>query len=759
MTPTGGVGGCSDTGVNCRTGRSGADAGVVSLCGVTRSPLSTVLAAVVVAASGPVLAAAPPAAAAPGDATADPLTVTIESMTPSVVPRDGRLTLSGVVTNDSEDTWTDLQVYLLAAPTPMTTREELAAATTSEPATEVAPRLTSAGLFQEVGDLEPGESARYTVSVRRRDLGISGEPGVYWTGVHVLGAVDGVRVDGADGRARTFVPLLGRRARPADMGLVVPFRDQVRRAADGRLLGLERWQRSLREGRLRGLLDLAAASDAPLSWVLDPAVLDAAASVAGDNPPLSIGDDGTGPPADEASEDPSDSAEPTPEDPDETEDEPEEVSPEAKAAAAWLGELVAESNSANVLSLPYGDLDVAAVASSRLHGMLARAADLSAATTTAAGITTTPVMAPPGGLVPRRALAGVGAGVPVVLEDRAVPDAPGQVLERPDGTRILLLDDAVTSGGPGPDPRLAPVAFRQRILAEATVRSLEGTDEPLLVPVPGDFDPGGPAGAQAFFEGLDVPWLRQVTLSQVLVGAPAATLDRPPFYPDRARRRQVPFGNLLATAKLLRAGKVFAGLLTSNDTVADELAEAAMLGSSYHAGPRPGPARQRVRNTTARVRRTMQLVDLDGPPFVMMSSETGPIAVTVVNNLDEPVTVRLQARTPRDDLRIVVPGPVTLAPGQRAPVRMRAESTAIGVHEVTLLATTEDGDPIGSQVQFNVRTSNVGLVVWLVMGAGGGLLLVAIAWRIARRVRDRRTPEDARPATDGELAEAEADHA
>ena len=110
---------------------------------MTRSPLSTVLAAVVAVASVPVLGLTSPAAAAPGDENADPLTVTIESMSPSVVPRRGRLSLSGVITNDSEDTWTDLQVYLLASPTPMTSHEELAAAVTSDPATEVAPQFPS----------------------------------------------------------------------------------------------------------------------------------------------------------------------------------------------------------------------------------------------------------------------------------------------------------------------------------------------------------------------------------------------------------------------------------------------------------------------------------------------------------------------------------------------------------------------------------------------------------------------------------------
>ena len=43
------------------------------------------------------------------------------------------------------------------------------------------------GLYDEVGDLAPGESTPYRLSVPRRDLGITGEPGVYWVGVHVLG--------------------------------------------------------------------------------------------------------------------------------------------------------------------------------------------------------------------------------------------------------------------------------------------------------------------------------------------------------------------------------------------------------------------------------------------------------------------------------------------------------------------------------------------------------------------------------------------
>ena len=695
----------------------------------------------------PLLAGTGPATAAPGD---DPLAVTVESMTPSVVPSRGTLTLSGEVTNTSEETWTDLQVYLLTSATPLTTSAELDDAVASDPATEVASRLTTEGLFDEIGDLEPGESTSYTVSVPRRSLEISGEPGVYWTGVQVLGASDGGRDGFADGRARTFVPLLGPRARPTDVALVVGLRDRVRRSADGRLLGLPRWQRSLSsDGRLGRLVDFVAEGEGALTWVVDPAVLDAASSVARDNPPLATGDDGSGPTEDggEESPSPSPTGEPAPEDPEATDGETMvEASEEAVTAAAWLEDFVGTASRATVMALPYGDVDVAAVTVNRLARILRTARGLSKRTLDGLGLSSDPVVAPANGLLPPRSLARLSPELPVLLGDRALPDVEGPVAQRPGGTEVVLLHGGTGAGGPGPNRRRDPLALRQRILAEAAVRSLEGpADEPLVVALPPGYDPGPEWQAADFFDGLEVPWLRQVDLSLVLASDSGVPSDEPPVYPPGARSRHIPFSNQLATVELRDTGKVYADLLTDNDTVADELAKAAMLASSYSARSRPDPALGRARNTTLRVRRTMQLVDIDGPPFVMMSSETGPIAVTVVNNLDEPVTVRLEARTPRDDLRISVPDPVTLEPGQRAPVRMRAESNAIGVHEVTLIATTESGEPLGSEVQFNVRTSNVGYVIWLVMGIGGGVLLVMIVFRVVRRVRVRRTEPETAP--------------
>ena len=121
----------------------------------------------------------------------------------------------------------------------------------------------------------------------------------------------------------------------------------------------------------------------------------------------------------------------------------------------------------------------------------------------------------------------------------------------------------------------------------------------------------------------------------------------------------------------------------------------------------------------------------------------GPIGVTVENQLDDTVTVQLEAQTPSGDVEIETPDPITLGPGQRAPVRMRARATSIGVHNVTLVATTTQGSQIGSRDQFTVRSSNIGTVIWVVMGAGGALLALAIVVRLTRRVRAYRRGEAA----------------
>ena len=98
---------------------------------------------------GPLLAlGAGPAAAAPtaprsapanlalaDEETGTPLTVTIDGVTPDVgVLAPGTVvTVTGRVTNASDETWTDLQIFPVTSSTPLTTEAELEAAAARPP--------------------------------------------------------------------------------------------------------------------------------------------------------------------------------------------------------------------------------------------------------------------------------------------------------------------------------------------------------------------------------------------------------------------------------------------------------------------------------------------------------------------------------------------------------------------------------------------------------------------------------------------------
>ena len=722
---------------------------VVSLGRVTRTPLgrlaACLLTGVLTAVLGPL--AAPQSAAASTSASATPLQVSIDTLTPSTVPARGRVTIRGDITNTSDSTWTDLQVYMLTSAQPMRSQAELATAAASDSAAEIGSRLTETGLYEDIGDLAPGQHTSYVLSIARRDLGISGEPGVYWFGVHVLGAENGGGRDSvADGRARTFLPLLPARTPSTDLALLMPLKEPVRRDRFGRLLQVPHWRRTLGpDGRLDRLLRLGshALPGRPVTWVVDPAVLDAAQSMAARNAALDTGPTETGPEGSSADASESPSPSPSPSGSPSAFPAPQSdpvLADAALDASTWVQQFQRQSPNHTVLTVPYGDLDVAAVLRHRQQDVLTQAWHLSADTMGALRVAASPMVAPGNGYLPPVALSRLGADAPVVLRDAAFPLSTGPVLDRPGGGHVVLTDSAAGSGGPDPVDRYSALAVRQRILSEAALHALSpDRNRPLVVSTPDYWNPG-PTWSQAdFFGGLDVSWLKQVDLPGVVAtGSDGSTASQTLTYPANARRREVPLANLLATEGLTHTGDVFAGVLTRNTTVDEDLAKAGTLGSGAAARGRPELALRRVRNTTRYVHDQMKRVQVEGPPFVTMSSGQGPIQITVVNGLDQEVTVAVRTRTTTPDLTIADSEPVTLGPGRRASIRLTAKARDIGVHTVTLVATDSAGNPLGSTAEFNIRTSQVGLVIWLIMAAGGAVLVLAFGVRVIRRIGRRR---------------------
>lgn len=730
----------------------------------------------------------------------EPLRVVIDRLRPAVVPTEGDLVVTGTVTNVSESRWTDNKVYLLTSTDPMTTEDEIDDAVASDPDIEIGDRLIDPGLFQVAPDLEPGDSTRFRLVVPARRLLVSGEPGVYWLGIHVLGTDETGRIEGADGRARTLLPLVPDRA-TTRLALGMPFRRHVVREADGTLLYDQLWAAQLRSGRLERVRafaasalpdadedstdpprrprrdgagsgsgsgsgsgggsstgtgagrearggDSAAAREAvaddapdgwPLTWLVDGALLDAADSLSAGNPAIDLASDGSNEvtaPDDEPSEE-------------ETAARAAEDDPAARAATRWVDRFVADARRTSVLALPYGDLDVSAAADgTQGPEIVSIALNQSQSVLSARGVSSAPVVAPPSGYLSPEGLGVLDPDLRVILgraaipEDLEDPDDP-TVFAAPRGGALTTVPSDEGIWGPGPGRTHSALAVRQRMLAEAAVHALsEDAAEPLVTVLPALWDPGRDWERSEFFDALAAqPWLDGVSLSSVVdpaaVGSVTVRGDDL-VYPDEEVLEEVPAYAVAASAALVDRSLTLQDLLTDDAGLGERVDRQALLTSSVWSRTFPGVATQRARDAVTRVDDWLGGVSIRGPSFITMSSESGTFQVTLVNGLDQAVTVGLSATVSGGPLQLTTPDPVDLPPGGRRPMRIEADATDIGVHQVTLQPVSQTGRALGQTSTLSVRSSKVGMILWFIMAGGGAALFGAITVRTVRRLLARR---------------------
>ena len=303
-----------------------------------------------------------------------------------------------------------------------------------------------------------------------------------------------------------------------------------------------------------------------------------------------------------------------------------------------------------------------------------------------------------------------------------------------DGRPVVVSSSPTAEGGPGPDDPRTALAMRQRILAAAAVRLISEPQQPLVVVLP---DGWSPADVDVFFSGLDVPWLRLTTLDTALSGdgrsreVPARRLS----YPDAVASRALPAANFAAAQRLIDAGARLENVLTRNDRLGTETVDEALTDLSVQT--RDTRDRTRVQTDAAAdwIEHRLSGVKVSAPKAVTLSSGSGTFAAILRNRLDHPVTVSLQVSTDTG-LEVKQPGSFDLAAKGRRTVVLDADVRSVGVHYVELSVTDQDGAPLGSTARVPVRSTQYGKVIWVITGAGLGLLL--LAW-VRQRTRPKAT--------------------
>ena len=407
---------------------------------------------------------------------------------------------------------------------------------------------------------------------------------------------------------------------------------------------------------------------------------------------------------------------------------------DARLASEWLDRVVALTRDDAVLGLPYGDVDMAA-ANDLDPQVAVRGLAMSASSFQELGIDADPTVAPPSGYLNAISVAGLDNDVTILASDAVLAAPPGELAENPGAVTVNehtvhLYDASASLGGPGPNNRFADLAVRQRLVSEAALRSISHSTDPLVVSMPADWNPG-PARA-GLFDDLDLSWLSLVPLPSLAQVDPPLVAADDLVYPERQITAELDGGNFDAAVRLLRAGATLQSVLSENSTVEREVAAQALTTTSYFMRADPTQAGVDAAEARRTILRLFKRIQISAPPYVTLSSTSGRFRVDVRNDLDQPVSVKIKSLVD-DELEIDGPSRIAVEGNRISSVFLQVRSTGLGVHQVKLVLTDEEGTRLGPSADLPIRSSQSGRVIWVIIGVGAALLFGAIALRLFRR--------------------------
>lgn len=679
-----------------------------------------VLVALLAAILGAFLAPGSPAHAADKDPD---LTVSIQSLSPSRLAPGATVTMTGTVTNHDSHAWADVQAYLVIPTVPFTTRGQIEEAIDNG-AAYTGGRVIDPGTFDDMGGLAPKETRPFSVKVAYDRLGIAGAEGVYPLGVQILGTdTGGQRSGDAIGRATTFLPFITTGHERIPTSVVWPFLMPDHRALNGDYADPKGLLTSVSTGgQLRNLLDLASNSPGGAATVLiDPALLVGVDDITHDRHLA----DGV------------------------------ELTAGRKAEATrFLDDLLALARRQSCWLLGFDRPDVLALSQNEdlegpLDGAIARATD---SALTKFQLIARKVAWPSRQGVTSRLLHDLrGAGdSPVIVTSDALPDwdrRKGSMVQysTPNGPVPLLVTDVLDAGVPGQD---SVVTLRQRILSEAALATLQREIDPksradAITMVDPRWDPGAQWATGRLSEAFDAPFTSGASLDAVLTrplatygGTVAAAKDRP------LGRAQ-----LEAAADILAKGSALSSVIPQSDAVDDALAQdvASVLGIRWRKDP--GTATTIAKDLARHAGAELRKITIKGPPSVTLSSSKGGFPITIRNGTDEAIRVGVSLDSSNPALSIPDVEPVDIGARERRTLTVDIDLERQNTTSLTARLKSTDGQPIGQPAEFNVRSSKIGVVLWVAIGLAGLLVLAAVVRRFSRhRTRTRVAPE--RPADD-----------
>jgi hypothetical protein len=693
------------------------------------------------------LAAAPGQAASPSPSpttTPDPLgdvAVHLTSQMPLVPAPGDTLTIGGYVENTTGSLATDVAVRLRLSPTPVRSRgeiDQILAGTAGR--TGIAVESTLAVVAPE---LAAGQRTVFSISLPFDDLGLSPTaPAVIVLGVESLADVEDDGVGSRQtGFTRTFLPWFPDPGQVDQTRVTMLFPLSTAPARDGSGLFLDDHLGTevAADGRLRRLLEAAAAAPESVAWVVDPALLESLTDMSDGyqvRQPDGTDVEGT----------------------------------HSEDAATWLARLRALVVGARVTAAAYALPDVVALHRGG-HDL-----DIALAATTAADLPETVLGVPvdtglawPIGAMSDDgtldALRASGARV-VVLSADAFPPATA-VTYTPSGSvdlavggsplRAALADPTVSRLSAAPrkavDPVLVdPVVRRQTAIATIAMTTLElPTTSRSLVIAPDLWWKVDSTSTRDLVATLSSPWSEPQALAD-LVAAPASDIPRARVdYPAAARAAELSQPYLAAVATAREDLAALRSVAPDDGGSATTGLESALTRAESGAWRRDRiGGRELLSSVTTTIDdQTASVTVLSRAP-VSLPGESGVIPVTVANDLDRPARVGLRLTgTPRVRFEAADVPAVTIAPGQKETFEVQASVLGTGPVSVEISLLSPDGDTFGTPATTEVRSAAYARAAQGVVVGLFGILVLLLGANFVRRLRTSRAAKAGADAGDG----------
>lgn len=733
--------------------------------------LALLLAAIVL----PALVSPRPAAVAATDNDTLPVQVQLDQLEPKAPQPHQQLVADGTLRNTGNDTVTRLRVVFDLGS--YIGNRSLLASWSGNRDGFIGVRLTQSQVVLDPGELKPGATMPFHLSVAVDDLDL-GRPGVYAFGIEARGATD-QRGYGTAGRLRVPLPWAPPHSinTKTRLAWLWPLVDRPHRGATTIFRDDALARDFAAGGRLRGLLDVAAAAAhppapatprppaapggaapqptappasgqpaatpsapaaVPVTWVVDPLLLqDAAHMAAGYRVRQPNGQivNGSG----------------------------------QSSAAAWLADLRSAVRGADVVTLPYADVDLDALVRAGLSSDVDQAmfsgTDVAGAVIGAAAGGAREAW-PAGGYLTVDALQTLtGAGVDgLILRSDALPldsdvtytPTAHTSLAVPGGTVDVVLtdgalDDTVMAGVDHPvDARWA----EQRFLAETLLftEELPSSQRDVVIAPDRRWQPPAHYAEALLADTATMPWLTPVTLDDVRATPPSDAPRGELTYPAKQRRAELPQAYLHDVAAMGGRINDLESIFTDPKTqTARELLLGGLRAESTAWRNDLGAGRELLAAADATVRDDYGKVQIVSRGLVTLTSSSGTVPITVANRLDQPVRVRL-AVDAGGRAKVTDVGAVqTLAAGQLTQLEVRMQAQTNGVFRVRaqLLTPTPDTRSYGRVQTLLVRSTAYGTVALGISGGALAVLLLAVAVRLTRRALAARRGRRAAAGTDG----------